>query len=401
MLLFRIFLVLYGIDMFFVNIIPFFWVNEYISVPIAYFISVWCLMGIGLIAMRGGIDLSGRSNMLALVACAFAHILISVIWFIPSHQYRTNTLEMRDRALNLFYLISTLIALADPILLRYARASLIYCVLLGVAINVYEFFFPSTFSVVDGRSAGLYMNPNQCGAALVLGLILAMGAVPPRYRLLFVLANGLGVALTFSRAAILGYMLCVASALLNGTLRLRDSLNLRIAVPLVGLAILAYTGVKLSSSSGDNATVRKGIYERIMEFGVSKSNMDDSAQARVAAAEHSLALFSARPFTGHGTGRAREYPLDVDGPHNMYLFFLVDHGLLGAFILPAFAIASALGARGEAARIAAPFILFLLFWGLFSHNVVEERYILLAMAIMASLADKGRIEQIRGAICPA
>jgi hypothetical protein len=196
-------------------------------------------------------------------------------------------------------------------------------------------------------------------------------------------------------------MLCVGSALLNGTLRLRNSLNLRIAVPLVGLAILAYTGVKLSSSSGDNATVRKGIYERIMDIGASTTNMDDSARARVAAAEHSVALFAARPVTGHGTGRAREYPLDVDGPHNMYLFFLVDHGVLGVFILPAFAIASALGARGEAARIAAPFMLFLLFWGLFSHNVVEERYILLAMAIMASLADKGRIEQVRGAICPA
>jgi hypothetical protein len=400
-MLVRIFLVLYGVVVFFVNVIPFFWVNEYISVPIAYFIAVWCMMGIGLIAMRGSIDLSGRANMVALMTCAFAHILISIIWFIPSHQYRTNTLEMRDRALNLFYMISTLIALVDPVLLRYARTSLIYCVLLGVAINVYEFFFPSTFSVVDGRSAGLYMNPNQGGAALVFGLILAMGAVPSRYRLLFVLADGLGVVLTFSRAAFLGYMLCVATALLNGTLRLRDSLNLRIAVPLVALAILAYTGVKLSSSSGDNATVRKGIYERIMDLGVSKSDRDDSAQARVAAAEHSLGLFAARPFTGHGTGRAREYPLDVDGPHNMYLFFLVDHGVLGAFILPAFAIASALGARGEVARVAAPFMLFLLFWGLFSHNVVEERYILLSMALMASLADQGRIDQIRGGIRPA
>src|SRR6516165_10649806 len=143
MLLLRFFLVLYGIDMFFVNIIPFFWVNEYISVPIAYFITVWCLMGIGLIAMRGGIDLSGRNNMVALVICAFAHILISIIWFLPSHQLRVNTQEMRDRALNLFYLISALIALADPILLKYARASLIYCVLFAVGINVYEFFNPS------------------------------------------------------------------------------------------------------------------------------------------------------------------------------------------------------------------------------------------------------------------
>jgi O-antigen ligase len=302
---------------------------------------------------------------------------------------------MRDRALNLFYLISTLIALADPILLRYARASLIYCVLLGVAINVYEFFFPSTFSVVDGRSAGLYMNPNQCGAALVFGLILAMGAVPPRYRLLFVLAGGLGVVLTFSRAAFLGYMLCVVTALLNGTLRLRDSLSLRIAVPLVALAILAYTGVKLSSSSGDNATVRKGIYERIMDIGASTTNMDDSAQARVAAAERSLALFADRPLTGHGTGRAREYPLDYEGPHNMYLFYMVDHGVLGSLILPAFAICCALGARAEAGRIAGPFVVFLLFWGLFSHNVIEERYILLSMAMMASLADRDRIAQIR------
>ena len=37
-----------------------------------------------------------------------------------------------------------------------------------------------------------------------------------------------------------------------------------------------------------------------------------------------------------------------------------------------------------------PWLIFMLMWGMFSHNVLEERYILLAVALMASMVASNR-----------
>ena len=53
--------------------------------------------------------------------------------------------------------------------IKLARKTLVVAVLFAVALNVYELFVPMAFSNVMGRSAGLYINPNIAGEALVLG----------------------------------------------------------------------------------------------------------------------------------------------------------------------------------------------------------------------------------------
>jgi hypothetical protein len=42
------------------------------------------------------------------------------------------------------------------------------------------------------------------------------------------------------------------------------------------------------------------------------------------------------------------------------------------------------------ADVAIPFTVFLLMWGFFSHNVLEERFILLSTALMAAMVASGR-----------
>src|SRR5678816_4905548 len=79
--------------------------------------------------------------------------------------------EVRGRLSAIMLVLSCLMIFASPGAVRSARWALVFAVLFGVALNIYEFFVPLTFSKVHGRSAGLYGNSNTSSEALVLSLI--------------------------------------------------------------------------------------------------------------------------------------------------------------------------------------------------------------------------------------
>ena len=64
---------------------------------------------------------------------------------------------------------------------------------------------------------------------------------------------------------------------------------------------------------------------------------------------------------------------------------LVDHGVIGFFIIPFLLLSVLWGLNRKTIDLAAPWLIFMIMWGMFSHNVLEERYILLAVALVASM----------------
>ena len=77
----------------------------------------------------------------------------------------------------------------------------------------------------------------------------------------------------------------------------------------------------------------------------------------------------------------------------MYLLFITEHGIFGIFILPLLVYVVTWHSRGESKDIALAFSAFILLWGLFSHNIVEERYILMSFSLMAAMNMTSRQEQ--------
>jgi hypothetical protein len=77
---------------------------------------------------------------------------------------------------------------------------------------------------------------------------------------------------------------------------------------------------------------------------------------------------------------------------------MVDHGLLGFFILPALVWATTRGAGRETRAIAIPFAVFVTYYGLFCHGILEQEEFLLVFALVASLvaADRTRESQRDG-----
>jgi O-antigen ligase len=271
------------------------------------------------------------------------------------------------------------------------RWVILICVLLAVINNLYEIFHPFSF-VPPGyefsrmeRAAGFYINPNQSGAALVLGLIFSVGLVPKIYRVPYTILTLLGVLLTFSRAAILGWFVVVAFMVKQKTLRGKDCL--------IGLVFITATGLMLTPLLIDYIEVERGlslvdVHERIGWFGsLGEISVDASQEERLVLARRSWDLFVNHPFIGSGMGSTERWS-ERTSTHNMYLYFMADYGIIGAFFLPLLVLSATCLARGRARRIAIPFSIFVLFWGFFSHNIVGEYYFLLSFALMAMVSAK-------------
>jgi len=219
-----------------------------------------------------------------------------------------------------------------------------------------------------GRSSGLYGNPNASGTAIALGIMLAAEAAPVVLRVPLLAAAALGVVATFSR----GSQLCLALAFL--WLLWRKSLG---RWTVVAAAALSVTGVIFAVQYLEAQDVLEPEHSARLRFA-----KDDSGRAALAA--KALGMFLDAPVGGKGLGATLTWDAEVSS-HNMFLNLAGDHGVLGLLLFPA------LGAALIAAnRRSAPFVFLLMLAGIFSHNLLEDRYSLLLIALAASAGDVDR-----------
>src|SRR5207237_210395 len=146
---------------------------------------------------------------------------LTVAWFLQSSQSEMAWQEVRWRFMAIIEILTFLMIFREPGSTRFARQTLVVAVVFGVGLNIYEVFAPLSFSTVIGRSAGLYMNPNMAGEALVLGMILSVTVLEAQYRVPFILLTGIGILPTFSRAAILTWVIAVGGLILLRRLSVR------------------------------------------------------------------------------------------------------------------------------------------------------------------------------------
>ena len=333
-----------------------------------------------------------RYRVQPLILWGLGYLIITIVWYIPAVQDASAFRQVRLRFLSVIFLFLMLLILNRPAEQRLARQWIAAGVVLGTALNIYEQFHPMTFSPTPGRSMGLYPNIGQSGGALVLGLIISRPALPKRLQTPFAMIAAVGVVTTFARASILGWILVMAFW------TVRNGVNPRqVARGLVMLALLFgfftssyWQGIQttLEHRGAFNADV----IQRLQFFD--KANTDDgSSEERKAIAEYSLRLVKEKPLLGRGTGAITGRNLEnyTVGPHNMYLALMIDHGVVGLFILPMLVAAMMWGCRRTQFDTAAPLSLFILLWGFFNHNVLEERYLLLVVALSGAMIVSDRI----------
>ena len=326
-------------------------------------------------------------NALALW-CA-GYIVISILWFYVSSQGEIPWQELRYRFQSVFLLCVFYSLYMESDGIQWARFTIAGIVLFDMTINVYEFFVPNSFSKVVGRAAGLYISPNIAGECMVLGMVLSVTALPRALRLPFMVLTGIGVFTTFSRAGIFTWAISVIGFLLIKEIRIKDLIvGATLASCLLALVLFPRLDALLSALD-EAKTINSNVLERLAWLSDPTGVEDHSSWERRYIADRAWEKIEEAPIIGHGTG---SYYESVIPPHNLYLSYMLDHGVIGVLIYPLLVLAVTWNARAGAKLIGRIFGTGLLIFGFFSHVLVYEPTHLLLFALMAALGMASQVE---------
>ena len=337
-----------------------------------------------------------RSNILKspLIVWCFGYAWVTAAWFFLSSQSDIAWQEVRWRVLTISELIIFLMLFTHPNATRLARQALVVGVFVGIALNIYELFVPMSFSHVIGRSAGLYLNPNQAGQALVLGMIFSVSVLAAWLRAPFILLTGIGIFSTFSRSAILEWVIAAMGLMLVGRVNVKDLL-LPVSLSLLLVAVvLVPRWDQFLTTLESSGVINKNVVERLDWFTDPTGVEDYSSSERGDLARQAWDKTVEHPFLGSGTGSSRETTMAA---HNQYLMFMQDHGLLGAAILPLLVLAMTWGVRGEARKLAILFACIVMLQSFASHNIMNQGEVLMLFALMAAISSTSRESEMKKA----
>jgi O-antigen ligase len=321
--------------------------------------------------------------------------MMNLIWFIGFGGGETVVITSRIAAL--VFLAVTYFALTTmPDLHERITRCLPWLVLLAVVFNAYNLAHPFAFVPQESdfafmfRAAGIYVNPNTAGAAIVLGMLLSMPAVKERWRAWFVCISAVGVAMTLSRGAILMFLCVCIGLTFLGALSRRVVWTVIAIVAGVLAILLLLVGPALLDLFGGVEQL-----ERLMILLNPGDAADFSQDERVYLAEHGWAQFIGSPLAGNGVGSTETWVLRAS-THNQYLQFMSDFGVLGALIMPVLALVLV---WGRTFRDVIPLAVAgcVILWSFLSHNVLTEYFWLMAIAMAAAAPSVRRPQQLPGA----
>ncbi len=256
--------------------------------------------------------------------------------------------------------------------------------LIGIATSIFiDARYPGTFSLLETRAAGFGINPNRGAAITTMVLIGALDWKRPRVSLMAVCWGGLALAavfLTMSRSGVL--LLGVV-----GTLYLRLCVRRNGMGSLVLLGGLAFGVGGYALIAADAAQQLLPMFEstgsRASLFSGQLDAMDTAEDSRLVLIQEYLEMIFEHPILGWGTGFTYGNEL---GAHNMFLARWVDNGLFGLVAYVVLIWMTFRTGRRYGSWECMTVGIYLLAYSFFTHNLLEQKNMLLIMAISAGRA---------------
>lgn len=291
---------------------------------------------------------------------------MTVAWMPSMKGYDEVWQTLFDRCRSIVTILSLALVFDDARARRTAVLAVAACIVLASALNVAEFLslvrFEANPKPIAGRSSGFYMDPNGAAAAITLGLVLVVEEIRPPWRMPLLLVSTLGVATTFSRQ---GFVCLVLVFLWMAWRKAVGPWALALGTGAACLMLVLAVGF---ASSND----------LLNENTSSRLSLAGSDSGRIELARKAWHMFLSSPWVGRGLAATRIWDVD-HSTHNMFLTLAAEQGILGLLTLPALG-AALLWMQ----RRAAGFVLVLLSFGLFTHNLLDSRHTLLLIALAAA-----------------
>ncbi|MGH8520350.1 MAG: O-antigen ligase family protein [Gammaproteobacteria bacterium] len=316
----------------------------------------------------------------ALIMLEIAHLLFALI---DGDQSRASLIDTGIQYAALAVLLGFACSITRTT--YYERIFPFLAVLIPTMVIV-DFLNPGVFDPLGrpegggaGRAAATFINANKAGEAMLLTFLLAIPVLRLRYRALLLLLVGAGVILTFSRGAILGWMLLCLF------LSLRKAVPKYIlAVPLVALGVLplllgsfeSYLGGREDLSGGrDNILAR-------LEFFQDQVLDDDSALERAQVLEAGLDLFLQNPVFGAGAGATHLWSQRAS-THNQPVMLAAEYGVFGITLWVSLAMILWKGKYFQDKTLQLTAAAGFVFLSMFTHNMLGLPYWLVTFALVS------------------
>lgn len=312
-------------------------------------------------------------------------LLLTLIFYVAVPASHIEQLKERIRDV---VLLSALLAIF--LMLRshldFLRKLIVLAVVLGVLVNLVSLLH-NNFLRPPGvtwayRPGGFYINPNESGVALLLGLALSLDVLPKRSREIFAVFVLAGVAATFSREALLLWVIVVVLSISFRQMRWK-ALVILFVVLAACAAIFAIVVMKGHVLNEYVLSYYRYTTQRFEVF-IRGPHVDPSDVYRIELLRAGWALFVAHPWIGNGIGSTYHWHLSTS-THNMYLLYMDDYGIIGVFLYPLLIWCMVRGAVGDVRRVAWTMAIMFLIWGFFDHNIVQNYYSLFAIALTAAM----------------
>lgn len=242
---------------------------------------------------------------------------------------------------------------------------------------------PGTFSMLEYRAAGFGVNPNMGAAQSGLLLIGVLDWKQPRLTpisCLWVALAFAGVFMTLSRSGIL--MLGISCSMYLFLCVKRD--GMKVIVLLTGLVLCGGSyALTVADVAKNSTTLLDGSNSRVKMFTGEFDAMDSADDSRVELVGDYLDLIFKHPILGWGTGFNSGADL---GSHNMFLALWVDNGIFGmlAYLMVIWSLFR-IGRHHHSWECVAIAINFFV-QSFFSHNLLEDKTLVLLMAIAVGRA---------------
>jgi len=314
---------------------------------------------------------------------------------------------MEDQIRSMIFISLMLLIFSEhSIVQQLTKVTILFVTFFNVLLLLAQFVKPTILQEVQdvpGRSGAFYIDPNMASCGLNLGLIFTIGLIKPKYRLIYALFVLAGNAVTFSRGGMACWLLIV---LLFMALKIMPVTQLPMLVASVVVAATIISSqidnlAFMTTPDGD-VLFNEGTIERVRflanPFAEGEGIEEEEEDSRILLLELGWKKFSSSPIFGNGLGSGEHEGMKPDSDkaprsHNVYLDRMIEYGFLGIFIYPLLILASVWQAQGEHRKYAFVFAIYALIWGIFSHTVFTNFFILTSIAFMAVLSKQSRIER--------
>ncbi|RJG01288.1 O-antigen ligase family protein [Noviherbaspirillum sedimenti] len=272
----------------------------------------------------------------------------------------------------------------------YLRTFIILAVLLPSAI-ILDFINPGllypigTDGAVLGRAAAMFINPTMAAEAVLLVFLFSCEATKAKYRMPLFILLGAGVLTTFTRSAMIAWVLLWPLLIAK---RILPKSAIFVTAIVLGIFLLSLgTFENYLGNRQDFEGSFSNIQARLDFFSNAKLN-DDSSQERAEVIRAGWDLFLQNPVFGAGAG-ATYFWSHRGSTHNQLLLMAAEYGILGIGLWVWMVILLWKGDFFQNKSLQLAIVFLFVFMSMFTHQMLDSASYWLATFALASVRKSG------------